>query len=85
MYLQEPILDVHEIDYSVGKLHDDLLKIIYYLDALLMDNMQRDFGAYTWLENGWRKGCFTLIKMAWVPSIKRLVHDKIVHEIGMTQ
>lgn len=85
MYLWEPTPEVHEIDYSIRQFHEGLIKILYYHDALLMDSMQRAFEAYTWLDSGWSKGCFTLIRMAWDPSIEGFLNDMIMHGERMTQ
>jgi len=84
-YLQESTLGVHEMDDSVEKLHDALIRNLYYNDALLTDDMQRASGAFTRLDSKWSKWCFTLIRMAWDPNIEGLFHDRILLGIGMTQ
>lgn len=39
LHLQESTTEVHERDYSIEKLHEEMIKIIYYHDALPSGNM----------------------------------------------
>jgi len=44
-----------------------------------------DSKSYTWFDNGWSKGCFTSIMMAWDSGINGFLYVKIVHGLGMNQ
>ena len=76
---------MHEMDYSVGKFHGQLGRVLHYHDALLIASMQRASGPCIWLDSKWSKVCFTLIRMAWDPGIKGFLHVKAMLRLGMTQ
>lgn len=68
----------------VEQSHGELVRTLYYHDALLTDGMEMASGACTRLDSEWSKRCFTLIRMAWKPSVSEFLYDRIVMGIGMT-
>lgn len=54
---------MHEMDYSVQQLHEDLGIVLHHQDALLIGDRHRDSNAHIWQDSEWRKGGFTLIQI----------------------
>ena len=73
------------MDYSVGQPHGELDRVLHYHDALLIASMQRASCTSIWLDSKWRKVCFTLIRMAWDPSIEGFLHVETMLRLRMTQ
>jgi len=69
LYFQEFTLEVHWIGFLVEKLLKELVRILHYRDALLVDNMQRTSSVYALLGSEWSDECFTMIRMVWDPNI----------------
>jgi len=57
LHLQGSTLEVHERDYSIEQLHEEMIKILYYHDALLSGSVQGTSGACAELDSKWSKGC----------------------------
>jgi len=76
-YLQEFTLGVYGMDHSIWKLQKRLDRVIHYHDHdfLLIYDMHRDFGTYTWQDSDWRKGSSMLDMMALDSGIEGFLHD----------
>lgn len=85
LHLQGFTLVVHEMDYSVGKFHGELGRVLHYHDALPIACMQSAYGICIWLDSEWSKVCFTLILMAWDLAIKGFLHVRTVMRFRITQ
>jgi len=85
LHLQEFTLVVHEMDYSVEQLHEDLGKVLHRQDALLIGDRHRGSSAHIWQDSEWSKGDFTLIRLAWDPGIEGFIHYRIVQRSGTIQ
>jgi len=80
LYLQGLTIKVHGVDYSVGRLHEDLDGVLYRRDSLLIGSGQRGSNAPIWQDSEWSKECFTLIRFALDLGIEGLLHYRIIQQ-----
>jgi len=56
LYLRKSTPEAHERDYLIEQFHEEMIRILYFHDALRSGSMQRVSGAYDELDNEWSNG-----------------------------